>query len=105
MKVNRFHRLFLENLRRQYLQDKDDLNLIEMFRQKLVTIQATGDHLPDAVIPEAPAYFFQCGEGRFGIAQPVHRIVAAIQNQSDLSLQPATQDFPDPADQSRPVCS
>ncbi len=68
MKVNRFHLLFLENLRRQHLQDKDDLNLIEMFRQKLVTIQTTGDHLPDAVIVEALADFLQCNEGRFDIA-------------------------------------
>ena len=75
-----------------------------MFRQELVTIQTTGDHLSDAVIPEALADFLQSGEGRFRIAQPVHRIIAAIENQADPLVQLTAQDVPDLADQSRPVC-
>ena len=70
MKINRIHLLFLEDLRRQHFQDKNNLKVFEMFRQELVTIQATGDHLSDALIPEALADFPQSGEGRFRIAQP-----------------------------------
>jgi hypothetical protein len=104
MEINGIHVLLLEDLRRQRLQDKNNLHAFEMFRQELMAIQATGDHLPDAVIPKALADFPQSSEGRFRIAQSIHRIKAAIKRQPDPLVQPAAQDVTDPADKSRPVC-
>ena len=54
MKVNRLHLLFFEDLWRQHLQNKKALHS-EVFRQELLTIQASSNYLPDAVIPETLA--------------------------------------------------
>lgn len=104
VEVYRFHPPFLEDLRRQHLQDKNNLNPFQVFRQQPVTIQATGDDLPDAMFMKALADFPKHLDGRFGITHPVHRGKAAIQNQPDPPMKLLTQDVSDLADQTRPVC-
>jgi len=64
-----------------------------MLRQKLITIQATGNHLFHAAFMKSLVDVLQSGQGRLRVAQPENRIVAAIERQTNLLTQTAAQRF------------
>jgi len=103
MKINHVLVNFPESFRWQHLQDKNNLNAFEMFREKLMAIRTAGDHLAHAATLEAFVNFLQSSQGCWRVTQLKHRIIAAIQDQSDFLLQMTTQDILYFADQSRQV--